>query len=1034
MPVLSPPIQRTEYVTPEMYGAAGDGTTDDRTALNNTILKAIESGGRLYVRLKANARYYISERIDIDGVRGLRIVGDNTEILFQSDSGSLTNVSGELSAQQRRSALYFHNTAACSVRGVTFVGTGDNIVVSVGAGVYARRSKDLRVKDCFHRGGGSLFLQDPLDNTTGTGDSITVSGVYCTLADSAASFHAAMVGGWITISGATNKSNNGTFPVYSFGSTSSIVYVNANGVTETSSFSWRTDDGDMGARVVDCVSINPHGFCSAGLRDTIFARVKHLYDLSHADQIGRGNGATLTLVSTTVTLTDPRARFKPFVNSRYVIIADATTPANNGKFQLTYVSATEISWTNASGATEAFGGTWWIPCGDRTGLGNGASAISVSAGVVTFTASAAIFKPSDVQHAIRLTGATSQANNVSAAIDTYISPTQVTFRNPLGVSESYSGVFTIDYWDNALDASSNTCGSTHSYYIFGGRQDVTWDGCVWEGPRTNAIKASGTNGALRNLKVVNSTFRECALGVLFGADDSNEHSGLIVTGCYFEDCGTQRGGWGGGGSAVSLLGSQNVSIRGNKFHDTREAIGSVNGQGIANNVTISASRYAEGVSQPVDDLDISDNIFTADVTNTLQTGGSKIRQFAMQLKSVGLRAKYASDGTLTKSGSTMTLTSGSAKFNSILDVGKTITLVNAPNAGNNGTFTILSVPSTTTLTFTNSGGTGGAVAAGTYRIGGFVKGGSLTVRRNTITNCATTGISTENSVGPEITENIVSGCQAAIRINGDVSPRVAHNRELDRRTISASLQLYSGTSWPVLNDNMVTNQADGVSSARGMGVGLDGSTPVDWPLSGVRGRALPTSAFEEVVVSYGSKHVDGDTINVNGTTYTYKASSPGASEFNTCAGLIALITAQTGFNCEDYGASFSTPVTTSHIRIRADAASHADGSFTVTVSALNPTALVLWRNDSSPNTTCYSRGSGTGVGNTPDKIVAWSQVCDWNGVTVVVPDNADARTILQTNGPALPVKNSNDSGCCEVLNVGDCTGKTPEFRWAMGAN
>lgn len=68
-----------------------------------------------------------------------------------------------------------------------------------------------------------------------------------------------------------------------------------------------------------------------------------------------GSKATLTLSSTTVTLTGG-AGFTSGMNGDKIYISGAATSANNGWFALTYISATSVSWTNASGATDANNG------------------------------------------------------------------------------------------------------------------------------------------------------------------------------------------------------------------------------------------------------------------------------------------------------------------------------------------------------------------------------------------------------------------------------------------------------------------------------------------------------------------------------------------------------------------------------------------------------------------------------------------------------------------------------------------------------
>lgn len=76
------------------------------------------------------------------------------------------------------------------------------------------------------------------NQATGTGDSISMAGSVATLTDAGADFQTNDVGKSITISGATNGGNNGTFTIASRISATQITYTNASGVNETSSFSW----------------------------------------------------------------------------------------------------------------------------------------------------------------------------------------------------------------------------------------------------------------------------------------------------------------------------------------------------------------------------------------------------------------------------------------------------------------------------------------------------------------------------------------------------------------------------------------------------------------------------------------------------------------------------------------------------------------------------------------------------------------------------------------------------------------------------
>jgi hypothetical protein len=717
---------------------------------------------------------------------------------------------------------------------------------------------------------------------------------------------------------------------------------------------------------------------------------------------------------------------------RYIKTSGSTSSANDGVFKITAVlSSFKIQYTNASGVSEACpsSASWWIQGGERAGLGAGAGALSKSGSTMTLTASAPMFSANDVNRIVRIAGATTAGNIGSFLILSVPASNQVTFTNASGATESYSGMVSVDSWDNNGPAGA-AFGSTKAIYLFAGRSNIKVLGCTFKGIRNSCVKVSGSALPVRNIEIANCHAEDCGSFALVGADDSQEHTGINIHHNTLLDVGTQRLGW-CDGFIVYILGSRNVQVDNNTVHFTHDAIASVDGRsgGVGGFIGFNVGRYAAGISQPVEDFQASGNLFTAD---PLTTRAALVMATAIKMSQVGIAARYNTAGTLTINGTTMTLSDPNAQFPQEL-VGQSITLVNAPNAANNGTFTITAVgngtgTNQTTVQFTNASGVGGGVSAGTYRITPARGVGSIVISRNEFLYCSTTGVLCLNCVGPEVSGNVFAGLLDNVSFQGDAAPRVALNREVGASTQNARIRFNSGTAWPTAHDNTITNNAIGTSSARDWGVGVDSGTAVDYPLLGKTVRMLPTGAQEEVVVAYGSLHVDGDTIVVNAVTYTYKTTAPSGNQFNSFAGLVALIDAQTGIDCADYGASFAAgAVTTQHLKIRRNVTSTSDGGITVSVSTLNPTALVLLRNSNGGNTSCLSRGSGS-AGPVPDKIVAWSPLAHWAGTVTVVPDNTDARTILQTSGVALPLKNGNNAGCCELINVGDCTGKSPEFR------
>lgn len=984
----------TGYVTPEQYGAVGDGTTDDHAAFTSAVSAAKALNGLAALKLTAGKSYKISEAVAIEDCKGFQVWGNNAVVLFPSDDVTITASDAEHSAPQRRSAFFLRNASDCTFRDLRCVGTGNNVVVAGGSGsAFAlRRATRTLIQNCQHTGGGSLYVQDPVGGAVGNGTSLTVAGGIVTLTAASGTFHQGMKQLFVTIAGSSNRVNDGAFLIASVASNgSSITFANTGGVTETSSFRWSVSDGDRTTKLIGCTSQDPHGICTAAAYDTEFLDCSWDYDLSHIDTCGIGDSFTLS--GTTVTLTDAYGRFKSSHHGKYVTIASATSGGNNGTFgPITFVSATQISFTNASGVTELFSGTWWLMNGEKAGRGAGVGGLAVAGGVVTLTADVASFQASDVGKIIRITGATTSANRVHAAIDTFVSSTQVTFQNAGGVSETYSGVWTIDGWDNGLNAAGDTNGSSHAVYIFAGRSNVKFRGCTFRGNRTTAIKVSGSSLPITDVSVSGCTFIECATVIIFGADDSQDHSGLSFTHNILVDCATQRRGF-DQGSAVAILGSRSTLIAFNQFRYTRDAINSLDGNGIGGNNGIAASRYVTGVSEPVQDITIAYNKFTADPAGTrVATASSKLTT-AIALTDVGHIAKWRTGGSLTKVGSIMTLSDSSAKFNS-RDVGKSITFVNSTSGANDGTFTIETVPSTTTLTFTNASGVAGSIG-GTYRIPPRSPlATSVVVAHNEFNDVATVPIFSTNSVGLEIFGNITSGATNLATCSGDVAPRIYGNREIGRNTQNATILLNQGTSWPIVYDNTITNNALGTSSARGIGIGVGNTTPVDYPLLGKSGRLKPTQAKQQVVVAYGARHVDGDTITVGGTTFTYKATSPTGNQFNSFAGLVTLIDAVAGVGCQDYGSQFSTPVTTQHLLITYDVAHTVDGILIVTVSALNPTALVLLRNSTGANLQCIGRGSASTSATAPNRSVVWSPLACEVGTIMLAADNDAARTLL----------------------------------------
>lgn len=74
-----------------------------------------------------------------------------------------------------------------------------------------------------------------------------------------------------------------------------------------------------------------------------------------------GSGDTIGGAAPAMTLTDAAGGFAPWMVGKTIILAGATTPANDGSFIIVgYASPTQISYTNGVGVAEAFPGTWSV--------------------------------------------------------------------------------------------------------------------------------------------------------------------------------------------------------------------------------------------------------------------------------------------------------------------------------------------------------------------------------------------------------------------------------------------------------------------------------------------------------------------------------------------------------------------------------------------------------------------------------------------------------------------------------------------------
>ncbi len=1081
---LGTAVRGVVSVLDQPYSADPTGAAAADTAIASAIAAARVLGHD--VRLPPG-RYKASKRILAENLRGMKILGSAfTTIVYSSDDTTITpDATDNLAAspdQAARSGFYLRNCTDVTISGIQFQGGTKQQITStnIGAAIYAARCRNLRVDIPYMQDGYSPFAQEANDDTTGTGDSLTVSGGVVTLADAAGTFVPGHNGCEIVISGSTDVRNDCRSRL-TYVSPTQVSFPNPAGQNETSSFSWRIINGDSGTVLSGGSFVNCRGPIQPCPNMTMIGFKIIRPGLDDVTGIPR----KFSISGSTVTMTVPRRRVTKDLIGKLIIPTGATSAGNNvggsnpQAFVITNVTPrtssapATIEYTNANGVSELApaAARFIIPNGEKVGIGNGTGAITKSGDVITFVANENAFSADDVGKMMRLYRATSVANVGGFVISEFVSATTVKFKNANGVAETFAGVWAIDSFDSGkLDG--NTYGSTHGVYMFSGRSNISIVGVGFYNVRTISIKMSGSGSPLEGLSVIGCTAEHCGSFVVAGADDSQEHSNIVIDGCRVLNCGNGRAGW-SDNIAIWMLGVRNVKIGDTQIHYSREATATLDGRGaVGGYYGIFAGRYVHGVSQPVENLEIDNVSVTRDKAAcqsdyTIQTG--------IHIDSCGLLARHRTGGTLTKSGNLMTLSDSSAAFSQELAEGWTISLVNSASGNDVEDKVIESVSGTTALTFTNAGGTGGGVSAGTYRIQP-PKGDRVSMCRlsNLTISAGGTGVNLQYNVAPQVVDLTIDGCAIPIAFTGDSMPHWDRVRLLAATTANPGIRINSYTSWPIAGRDMIAGYGDqtGVTKAvRGdVGIGVDavsvgGSTRLDYPLLGTRVRAAASQGRAENVFAFGSRLVDGDTIGINGNLFTYKESSPSGNQFNgfktgdvneygntVTRGLLNLIDVtlraalglgSLGLDAGDYGDAsigsvnarvMSPNCPTKHILFRLiNVGTTVDNCYIDTIKTCYPTALVVPRNDTAGGEAIqYSRGEAD-AGPVHNKTVFWTPCARYSGAVQVAAQNAAAATLLQAggyyHGTAAAAKAEKNSGCCEVIthNSATATG-TQQFR------
>jgi hypothetical protein len=556
---------------------------------------------------------------------------------------------------------------------------------------------------------------------------------------------------------------------------------------------------------------------------------------------------------------------------------------------------------------------------------------------------------------------------------------------------------------STYDRIDATHGSSHAIYLFAGRRNTIIQGCTFKNIRTQGVKVSGSSLPIRLVSVIGCIFDDCGGGVEFGADDQQEHSGLICTSNHFYNCGTNKVFW-NENQAVRLLGVRSAIIDYNFFYYTRDSltiVSAISG--------ISIARYT-ATSCPLESVSIRGNMFQALLTTTwaATTAYNIVTSLVHPVVKNGLH--YAATVAGTSGGSEPvwpTIEGATVVDGSVTWICRGL-----------GDATLPDLILTQAVFITDVG-----VGASTY--------GNAAIVGNQINNVGANGITAQRNVGLLIQGNTFTNVVTAIGLTENRLPVIRGNILVPGSRTSANAQIrLNGDSFPTIDGNTTAGRilgAPGQSWSISDAVGSAGA--VDFPLLGTHGRCLPSNGRPEIVFAYGGGWVDGDSVIFNGTTWTYKTTSPGATQFNSMAGLIALIDAVANIGAADYGAGFAVPVVTNHIRIRWDVLLNTPNAFFLVIIATNPTAGVVLAEGTGAN---VLRSNARGDAAAATRSVIWSPLAHVTANVNFNPDNAAAATLLAANAPYVTGRTINDSGAVLVIEHGVVAGGE-EFRWSLSA-
>lgn len=953
-----------------------------------------------------------------------------------------------------------------------------------------------------YTGSGGVFadctFQRPMtQDMAGVPDSVTCTGTTSVMTDANASWSSAVVGRYIKVGGSTNAFNNGVFPI-------TAVTPSTNNIAGTITFT-NTNNSGAGGVSETC----PFGTC--------------YWWLAGGEKSAIGNGASAIANSSgVVTFTANQSLFVPSDVLKVIVITDATSLANNGAYVITrYISATQIQYCNSAAVSEAYAKVFTVDGydstkGDQTvGPPVARSSTSVSANTLTDTGLAAVVNAYASRILTDSTGRNwSITSNTSTAFTLAGSGTPAAGAYTVTAGDTHGSTHGIYYFAGRSQVKVLDCKfygiRTTAIKISGSNlpiRDVEVSGNTFFECGAATIWGADDSQEHTSLNFHHNHIQDCSTGRqgwndqfvvgLYGGRNVQIHDNQFhakhdaipalvntgsVGGYYPIFVGRYRPGISQPCEDVSICrnsltidpySAAALRVAGSTIHCERIgqrakwATGGTLTQQLTGPLSLTISTTSTGSvaraagSWVTDGYASGQSIAMTGFTN----GGNNVTKVIASV--TALTITFTSNTGLvneTHSASTtngtMTLNDPNAEFAQV-NVGDSIQISFAPNAGNNNTlgvdggarvvdFTILSVGGTSTVTYTNMAGVGGGVSAGTYRVkpktgAGGRRGGTCLVSENRIGGYGSTGVEMIACCAPEIVGNIFNGMSGAISDQGSSYPRIVGNREVSPVSTGARIVITTGTSWPFFADNLISNPAllggdlsagtEGPASRTDMGIGVGNTTSIDYPLRGKSGRAIVTNAHTELMFAFGSELVDGDTFSFNGVAKTYKTTSPGANQFNSIASLLSILTGS-GFTAADYGAALAGAPTTGHVKVSTTGSSVVvRGFYFDVINVLNDTALCIPRNDTAgtpPESLQYNVGEGD-AGGVSRRLVVWSPACCFAGSPMLQPYNA-AAALLMSGASYYPEKNIKNAGTCEVINITKGTASINSSSTAVAAN